>query len=196
MNVRWQHSAPYLDPNNPQETIRDVSAYVPQATAADYGVVLLTAPEEPEIEVNGIPVSDDFVVFVNQSFSVNSTQLWPEEAREEITMINLNDLVPAAPSRRHKRQMAAGRIRKHLGLSADRRTPAARRKRNRGLFRNGRHARQHSQRDGGLHASEALPKRRPPKSWHGQRFHLERRGHHARRQPPAEATSFVADYYK
>lgn len=77
VNVRWQHSAPYLDPNNPQETIRDVSAYVPQATAADYGVVLLGVAETPEIEVNGIPVSNDFVVFVNQSFSVNSTRLWP-----------------------------------------------------------------------------------------------------------------------
>jgi hypothetical protein len=77
VNVRWQHGAPYISPNNAQESIRDISAYVPKATAADYGVVLLGAPSAAQIDVNGIPVSNDFTVFVNQSFEVNATQLWP-----------------------------------------------------------------------------------------------------------------------
>ena len=76
LNVRWQKSDPYLDPHNPQESIRDVSAYVAKATPNTYGVVL-AGGNSPLIEVNQVPVSNDLVVFVNQTFDVNGTQLLP-----------------------------------------------------------------------------------------------------------------------
>jgi hypothetical protein len=79
VNVKFQAGLPYLDPNNPQETIRDISAYVGKATPTDYGVVkLLSGADDAAIEVNGLGVSADYTVTVNSFFQVNGTELWPK----------------------------------------------------------------------------------------------------------------------
>jgi hypothetical protein len=68
VNVRWQKSTAYLDPNNPQESIRDVSAYVDKATLLGQG---------DQIDINGTPVSSDYIITINSAVKVNGSQLWP-----------------------------------------------------------------------------------------------------------------------
>jgi hypothetical protein len=62
-NVKWQAGDPVPDENDPEMSVRDVSAYVEMPA--------------PQITINDKPISFDGEIVFNSSIEINGVQIWP-----------------------------------------------------------------------------------------------------------------------